>query len=83
MEKVYYEDSESLIRTMKAADDKEFYEAFTAQGWHPEQGNWLKRIQDEADGKVPEKRDWQPAYGCGGKTCRRGCGYCLSGSWSM
>ncbi len=48
---IYYKSDELLIRTMEEADDKDFFETFTAQGWHPEQGNWLKRLQDEADGK--------------------------------
>ena len=48
---VYYKDDELLIRTMEEADDREFYDALTAQGWHPQTGDWLKRINDETDGK--------------------------------
>ena len=48
---VYYQDDELVIRTMKETDDKEFYKELTAQGWHPQTGDWLKRIKDEADGK--------------------------------
>ena len=48
---IYYKDDELVIRTMEEADDKEFYEEFTEQGWHPQTGDWLKRIKDEADGK--------------------------------
>ncbi len=48
---IYYEDEELIIRKMEETDDKAFYEELTAQGWHPQTGDWLKRIKDEADGK--------------------------------
>ena len=48
---VYYKDDELIIRSMEETDDKEFYEALTAQGWHPQTGDWLKRIKDETEGK--------------------------------
>ena len=48
---IYYNDNEFIIRNMEEADDKEFYEELIAQGWHPQTGDWLKRIKDESDGK--------------------------------
>ncbi|MCR5119315.1 MAG: GNAT family N-acetyltransferase [Lachnospiraceae bacterium] len=48
---VYYKDDELIIRSMEEADDKEFYEALTAQGWHPQTGDWLKRMKEETEGK--------------------------------
>jgi GNAT superfamily N-acetyltransferase len=48
---IYYKDEDLVIRNMEEADDRIFYEEYTAQGWHPEIGDCLMRLKDQAEGK--------------------------------
>lgn len=48
---IYYKDKNLVIRNMEEADDRIFYEEYTAQGWHPEIGDCLMRLKDQAEGK--------------------------------
>ena len=48
---IYYKDENLVIRNMEEADDRIFYEEYTAQGWHPEIGACLIRLKDQAEGK--------------------------------
>ena len=48
---IYYKDEELVIRNMEEADDRIFYEEYTAQGWHPEIGECLMRLKEQAEGK--------------------------------
>ncbi len=48
---IYYKDADLEIRNMEEADDRIFYEEYTAQGWHPEIGDCLMRLKDQAEGK--------------------------------
>ena len=48
---IYYKDEDLVIRNMEETDDQIFYEEYTAQGWHPEIGDCLMRLKDQAEGK--------------------------------
>ena len=48
---IYYKDEDLVIRNMEEADDQIFYEEYTAQGWHPEIGDCLMKLKDQAEGK--------------------------------
>ena len=48
---IWYEDKELVIRNMEEADAAIFYEAYTAQGWHPEISGYQMRLKDQAEGK--------------------------------
>ena len=48
---VYYKDASLTIRDMEEADAQAFFEAYTAQGWHPEVSYYLMRIREAAEGK--------------------------------
>ncbi len=48
---IYYKDEDLMIRNTEEADDRIFYEEYTAQGWHAEIGDCLMRLKDQAEGK--------------------------------
>ena len=48
---IYYEDASLTIRDMEESDEQAFFDAYTAQGWHPEAGYYLMRIREAAEGK--------------------------------
>ena len=48
---VYYEDEKLMIRTMERADAQIFTDEFTAQGWHPEIAGYMRRLNDQSEGK--------------------------------
>lgn len=48
---IYYMDKELTIRNMEEADAKIFVDEYTAQGWHPDMEEYMKRLKDQEDGK--------------------------------
>ena len=48
---VYYKSDELMIRNMEEEDGPVFVEEFTAQGWHPDQAVYRRRLEDQAEGK--------------------------------
>ena len=48
---IYYRDDELVIRNMEEADAQIFYDAYLAQGWHPEITVYQMRLKDQAEGR--------------------------------
>lgn len=48
---IYDEDASLTIRDMEESDEQAFFDAYRAQGWHPEAGYCLMRIREAAEGK--------------------------------
>ena len=48
---IYYRDDELVIRNMEEADAQIFYDAYLAQGWHPEMAVYRMRLKDQAEGR--------------------------------
>ena len=48
---IYDQDKDLVIRDMEAADAQAFYDAYTAQGWHPDVAYYHMRMKEHAEGK--------------------------------
>ena len=48
---IYYQDDELVIRNMEEGDAQIFYDAYLAQGWHPEIAVYQMRLKDQAEGR--------------------------------
>lgn len=48
---IYYQDEHLTIRPMTQADAQPLCDAYNAQGWHDDVSDYLRRLQDQAEGR--------------------------------